>query len=162
MTAKNHTHNWTLRERLLFYTDRREEGCWPWTGEKNVGGYGIISVRGKRQLAHRVSFSLHVGPITNGMHVCHHCDNPCCVRPDHLFMGTRTDNMRDMVSKGRHAVRRGVDNPASKLNPEAVQEIRALSRAEGAKQTVSSLARKYGVSRRAIRFVISGESWRGV
>jgi len=75
--------------------------CWEWTGLKNIGGYGTITV-GKRQIvAHRVSFVLAYGKIKKGNLICHRCDNPKCVRPDHLFQGTHSDNAKDAYAKGR-------------------------------------------------------------
>ena len=72
-----------------------------WTGTRFASGYGRITQNGKRARAHRVAFELFVGPIPSGMHVLHRCDNPPCVNPSHLFIGTHLDNMRDMEAKGR-------------------------------------------------------------
>jgi hypothetical protein len=83
---------------------RKSEGCWEWVGSKIPKGYGNIGISyrpPKSALAHRVSWEIHFGPIPGGMFVCHHCDNPGCVRPDHLFLGTNLDNIRDSESKGR-------------------------------------------------------------
>ena len=79
--------------------------CWVWTGEK-VGGYGRIRVRGRKESANRVSWLIHCGEIPTGLHVCHVCDNPPCVNPKHLWLGTVKDNMEDMMRKGRHGSRR--------------------------------------------------------
>lgn len=79
-------------------------GCWIWQGCKNNKGYGMVSRRGRGfspQLAHRYMYEQHVGPIPDGMHLLHRCDTPACVNPTHMFIGTRSDNMRDMVAKGR-------------------------------------------------------------
>jgi len=78
--------------------------CWEWTGSKRPLGYGQMGIPGTNRPvgAHRISWELHFGPIPDDMFVCHRCDNPKCVRPDHLFLGTPTDNVRDMVAKGRH------------------------------------------------------------
>lgn len=84
---------------------QRAEGdaCWLWLGVKDRKGYGRITLGTKNLKAHRVSFELANGRLDDGMLICHRCDNPSCVRPDHLFAGTASDNMRDAVRKGRLA-----------------------------------------------------------
>ena len=77
----------------------RREDCWEWMACKNSGGYGYFGFEGKVQLAHRVAYQLYVGEIPDGLCVCHKCDNPGCVRPDHLFLGTRADNTHDCENK---------------------------------------------------------------
>lgn len=83
---------------------RKSDGCWEWTASRGIRGYGQFRLPRTRQMsgAHRVAYELSVGPIPEGMFVCHHCDNPSCVRPDHLFVGTNSQNILDAVRKGRH------------------------------------------------------------
>lgn len=80
---------------------QKTDDCWLWRATRFPKGYGQIKIKGRRRLAHRVAWELTNGPIPDGLQVCHHCDNPPCVRPDHLFLGTQSDNIQDAVSKGR-------------------------------------------------------------
>ena len=79
----------------------KTEDCWLWTANKFKGGYGQYQFLGKPNGAHRISWIIHYGEIPKGMHVLHRCDNPPCVNPNHLFLGTHTDNMKDKAEKGR-------------------------------------------------------------
>lgn len=92
------------------------DGCWEWCGSRKggrYGGYGTIFYGGKTESAHRVAYQLTYGVIPDGMVVCHRCDHPPCVRPDHLFLGTLSDNAQDCVNKGRH---RGGERNARKTH----------------------------------------------
>ncbi|KKN92372.1 hypothetical protein LCGC14_0208630 [marine sediment metagenome] len=91
----------TVEERLKARLIIDSNNCWLWQGATYLDGYGKINVKGKTKSVHRVAWKLANGPIPEGMCVCHHCDTPSCVNLKHLFLGTTTDNMRDMVSKGR-------------------------------------------------------------
>lgn len=82
--------------------NKSQDGCWEWTGSKIPTGYGHLMFHNIQTYAHRVSWTLCVGEIPEGLCVLHHCDNPCCVRPDHLFLGTMLDNMHDRDAKGRN------------------------------------------------------------
>lgn len=105
--------------------------------------------------AHRISWEIHNGPIPNGLRILHKCDNPKCVNPDHLFIGTQLDNIADMVAKGRNV--RGVKFSHAKLNAEKVIKIRGLY--ERGDRTMQSLAYEFEVSRTLISKVISGKNW---
>lgn len=130
---------------------RQEEGCWMWEGwPATPNAYGGFQVVNKKFLAHRVAYALTKGAIPAGMFVCHHCDNPKCVRPDHLFLGTPLDNMRDMHRKGR--ARSG----NAKLNPDAVRDIRS---AHSTGMGYRRLARKHGVAVNAVVQVLRGDTW---
>lgn len=151
-----------LSDLELFSTHvERSEGCWRWTGALDDKGYGVSSRRGvkpKKIRANRHAWLLNVGPIPDGLHVLHKCDNPPCVRPDHLFLGTNTDNCRDKIAKGREAahVRKGAGHWASKLTKQDVIAVRFLL-AMGHRKV--DLARAFGVSGTAIRYVEIGKNW---
>jgi hypothetical protein len=121
--------------------------------------------------AHRVSYEMHVGPIPDGHFVCHRCDNKLCVNPDHLFVGTHKDNMRDMAMKGRAAsglrhgrytkpesILRGELNPNSKLTAEEASRIRDVYAKGGS--SLSKLAAEFNVSKRTIHNVVQGIIWK--
>lgn len=86
---------------------KKSTKCWEWTASKDGFGYGMFSLYGKRQGAHRASWQIFKGQIPKKMYVLHKCDNPSCVRPGHLFIGTQKENVKDAVSKGRHKTNRG-------------------------------------------------------
>lgn len=139
----------SAEERFWAKVDKTGE-CWVWTASKRTNGYGQIGSTGGRWRplqAHRVSWVLHFGPIPDGLWVLHRCDNRPCVRPDHLFLGTVTDNNRDMVAKGRaikpeqHA--RGERASTAKLTADQVRELRA---AHAAGESAKSLAARFGIS----------------
>jgi hypothetical protein len=132
-----------------------ERGCWLWIGSFDSHGYGRMGDR----LAHRIAWVLARGAIAPGMVVMHRCDTPACCNPDHLQLGTNADNQADKVAKDRQA--KGSRNGRAKLTESDVVEIRALaSRPDWPGPT--EVARRYGVTRRAIRFVVDGDKWRHV
>lgn len=92
----------SLNERLYANTEPNERECWIWLGARISTGYGQVHWQGRACLTHRLSYELWHGPIPQGMHVCHTCDTPACINPDHLFTGTQLDNQRDKNAKGRN------------------------------------------------------------
>jgi hypothetical protein len=147
----------SLLDRLVAKIEKTET-CWIWTGCLTAKGYGRITVRGKTVcFAHRVAYEQFVGPIPDGMIVRHDCDNPRCVNPRHLVIGTCKENSEDMVKRGR--VSRGTRHPCAKLTPEIVLEIRKLYQPYSREFGCKGLGKKYGVAESAIHNVISGKNW---
>jgi hypothetical protein len=146
----------------------KTDGCWLWTAARQSKGYGVIGIspgygKGYVERAHRVSWELHYGPIPTGMWVLHKCDVPACVRPDHLFLGTQTENMADAAAKGRvvgiatshpERIRRGERHHWAKLTNAQIADLRQL-RAEGWKQ--QALADRFGISDGAVSLILSGK-----
>lgn len=133
------------------YIPEPMSGCFLWMGSVDGRGYGSIkdSQRVTRR-ASRVSWQLTHGPIPKGMCVCHRCDNPLCVNPDHLFIGSNADNTRDMLQKGRAHDRRGNN---AKLTPEQVQAVRLSS------ETPTKLAERYSISTSTVWLVKTKRRW---
>jgi hypothetical protein len=141
-----------------------DSGCWLWAGGIGRDGYGKVKRDGKSQRAHRVFYQAHKGPIPSGLLVCHSCDNPPCVNPAHLFVGTVADNERDKDAKGRRSpspclthpetLPRGESHGMAKLTEAAVAEIKA-----GMIGTREA-ARKYGVSRSTVQRARNGRHWK--
>jgi hypothetical protein len=107
--------------------------------------------------AHRAAYAAFRGDIPPGRKVLHRCDTPLCVNPDHLWLGSNTDNMRDMAEKGRTGVKTGEGNPMSKMTRASVEELRGRPRFDGC---ISQWSREHGVSRRAIAFALRGDTWK--
>lgn len=129
---------------------KRGPQCWEWQGVKSRLGYGKLS----RHLAHRISWQLAHGAIAEGMCVLHKCDNRACVNPAHLFLGTQSDNMADMVRKGRSTY--GERNPQAKLNRRKVNEVRGLRKLG---HTYNYIAQKYDMSISRIACICTEKGW---
>jgi hypothetical protein len=125
--------------------------CWEWNGHRRKWGYGSFQAPGINN-ASRAAYMFAYGELTDGMFVCHRCDNPPCVNPAHLFEGTPSENTRDMYQKRRHAF--VVAHPRLKLTDEDVRDIRASY--TGAWGQQSALARQYGVSDNQISLIVRG------
>jgi len=137
----------------------KTDTCWLWTGTIQASnGYGVISESGKkgrRWYAHRYSYTLNVGPIPEGAVICHRCDNPPCVNPEHLFTGTCRANMQDAAAKDRMV--HGERHHSARLTAADVVKIRARYAAGGC--TYKGLAREFGVYDQAIKKAVTGKTW---
>jgi hypothetical protein len=149
----------TVEERFWEKVDKNGPGgCWVWTRSKSKKGYGQLSGphRGHKPFqTHRLSWEMHKGPIPAGLMVCHKCDNPACVRPSHLFIGTAKQNTQDMVNKGR--VRRGERHAQAKLTDASVIEMRRMAAAGASRK---ELAEAFGVSEWNVKHVLVGDTWK--
>lgn len=152
-----------LNKRLWSHVILSRNGrCLEWRGAVTENGYGRINVKGQVQRTHRVAYELYVGPIPEGMMVCHHCDNRPCCNPGHLFLGTPKQNTDDMVDKGRHeswmieADTAGERNPRAKLTTSAVRKIRQAY-ANG--RTLKQIAKCYGVHFDTISKIVNRVTW---
>lgn len=139
---------------------KKGEGCWLWIGGKTSGGYGEIQINGKKCYAHRVSWQLFNREIPRGLYVLHHCDNPPCVNPNHLFIGTQSINILDANNKGRAKppIMKGEDHACAKLTLMEVREIRKLYQEGQTNKT--KIAKLYGVSDMNIFKIINRKTWR--
>ncbi len=169
------------QKRFWSKVDQTGEGCWLWQGTMLRQGYGCFKIAGKMYKAHRVAYTFAKEVIPLGLFVCHHCDNPRCVRPDHLFIGTLKDNTADMLAKGRGFVTRPENKKrkvpperhGSRLHPERyrgelngraildrkqVEEIRARYAAGGVSQFV--LSDEYHVAQTTISAIVRGLRWK--
>jgi hypothetical protein len=151
----------TLEERFWAKV-KKTEHCWDWTASKLKTGYGQMGLGGRKaghDVAHRISWKIHNGEIPKGLHVLHKCDNRGCVRPDHLFLGTPLDNMRDMHAKGRACNISGISHPNAKLDHEKVREIRKRL-ANG--DIIHQIASSFSVNWTTIAQIRDGKTWRAV
>jgi len=128
--------------------------CWEWKGAL-VEGYGVFYIQNKQIKTHRFSYELHKGKIPKGFFVCHSCDNPCCVNPDHLWLGTPKDNANDAIRKGRMSSI-GERNAKAIITSADVPLIRS---AKGGSGIIKILAERYGVSRVTIRHIRAHRTW---
>lgn len=159
-------------ERFWSHVDTSGD-CWVWRGGYFPFGYGCFKINGRRTVAHRAAWEVTNGSIPAGKLICHRCDNPPCVRPDHLFLGTYGDNVADCVAKDRrskivgdehwshinaHRIARGQAHGLARLTDDAVRYIRS----QGRTMTLKALAAKFSVAEVTIHRVKLGETWRHV
>lgn len=140
-------------------------GCWIWIASTNEHGYGVIGSGGKNSkkhhnpviLAHRASWTIYNGEIPVNMQILHQCDNPFCVNPSHLFLGSHLTNMRDKVLKNRQPKHFGTSNPNHKLSESQVLEIRHTYQTKAI--SIKNLAIEYRVNPPCIGRIVRGQSW---
>lgn len=145
-----------IAERFWKKVDKSGE-CWLWTGNKDKHGYGRIRCDHRKIRVHRVSFMIKFGEIPTGLCVCHKCDNPPCVNPEHLFLGTHADNIKDMFAKHRNNPPRGQRNHSAKLNERKVRLIRKIVSSHS--MSNRRIAKRFGVSSQSIDAIANGRSW---
>jgi len=133
--------------------------CWEWLGTKR-NGYGRFNYKGKKWSAHRLAYRIYKGEFDESLDICHTCDNPGCVNPRHLFIGTHIDNMRDMRNKGRSPNNKGENNPNVKLSVNDVKDIRGYFINGG--MNISELSRKFNVTDTNIRDILNFKTWNHV
>jgi hypothetical protein len=129
-------------------------GCWFWVGSLTGSGYGVHYIApGYREQAHRYSWEIHNGKIPDGLQACHKCDVRCCVNPEHLFLGTQSENLKDMVRKGRDNPRRGSAHGKARLTELDIENIRFDTR------TLRAIGEDYGVDKQYIWKIKRGVHW---
>jgi len=138
---------------ILAMVRKEPRGCWVWLGHIHEGKYGTVHFEGRRYMAHRLVWNLLRGEIPTGMVACHTCDNPPCCNPDHIFLGTLTDNCEDMVKKNRQA--RGVRVSTNKLTEAQVIRILKLNKTKNQLE----IAKQFGVARTNVGAILRGETW---
>lgn len=139
--------------------------CWPWTAGKNHSGHGLVKLEGRTQIASRVAFQLSTGrPLTTHACVLHRCgevlggkDNPACCNPDHLYLGTPADNLKDAYLRGNKVSKRGQDSHFAKLNESHAREVFRLL--EEGKLSFADIAYRFGISESAISHIYHGDNW---
>jgi len=134
---------------------KKTRGCWVWYAARNNMQYGQIFLNGKVRYAHRISYEIANGPIRNGLWVLHSCDNPPCVNPNHLFLGTHTDNVQDCIRKGRDKKAYGEKAGKTKLRTDQVLRILSLR----GKMTQREIGEYFGVDHTTVGHILRRTSW---
>lgn len=152
------SHQYTTKEIQRFNSKVKvmPNGCWEWQGSFSKD-YGQMKAAGKMRKAHRIAYELHVGDISDGMCVCHTCDNPHCVNPAHLFVGTNADNLADRDSKGRQI--RGESSHLSKLEESDVREIRELRKGG---LGIKEIAEMYNIKHPNVSAICLRRTWKHI
>jgi hypothetical protein len=151
-------------EQRFWLKIKKSRGCWEWQGATS-NGYGTLLENGTGSRAwyvHRYSWTIHFGPIPEGMYVCHTCDNRICIRPQHLWLGTNAENLKDMHSKGRGhipSVPPGENHHLAKLTNTQVLSIRE---AHASGETETSIASRFGVTQPNIGYIVRRHTWKHI
>jgi hypothetical protein len=145
-------------ERRFWPKVEKTSGCWIWKASRDKYGYGQFTFRGECESAHRVAWILCNGPIPEGLGVLHKCDNPPCVNPDHLWVGTQRDNNRDMYLKGRNksTPQIGSTNGSAKLTESDIPKIRGYVLAGLSQRKIAKL---FNIDRGVVSRIVRGKSW---
>lgn len=153
-TCSNKAHEYGPAKFLSFFDSADVDACWEWTGPRTGKNYGIFHMRKQRFSAHRYSYELFNGPIPNGLHILHQCDNPPCVNPTHLHIGTHQQNMREAKERNRFRHNSGDKHHLAKLTAAQVAEIRSSN--EPAKEA----AERLGLHFSQIYRIRRGDQWK--
>ena len=153
-----------IKERLLNRIVVDDNGCWIWQGAPVLGGYGRLTINNKNQFAHIASYETFKGPRPPdarklGLFICHTCDVPLCINPDHLWLGTNSENQYDCIAKGRGG-KRGAPSVGKKFTPEQILDIRKIY-AEGL-ATQMEIAAQYGVHQSYISHIVRRAVWKDI
>lgn len=145
--------------KLLNQIAIRDDGCWMFTGAWNKDRYGVMRYNGETKGAHVVSYEIHIGLVPKGLNVCHSCDNPWCVNPEHLYADTQSNNVQLAIDKGRKPILRGEQCGAAKLKQDDVIHIRQLAASGVAHREIGEI---FLVGREAIGKIVRRERWRHI
>lgn len=137
-----------------------DDECWVWTRATTGMGHGVVRMDGANHGAHRIAYFLGKGTFDSRLNVCHACDNPPCCNPNHLWIGTQSDNLRDMFAKNRRPSAKGTRHASAKLNDDLVREIREIYARGGI--STRALAVKYGVDYSGIHGIVTRKYWKHV
>ena len=145
----------SVEDRLnKFHIKDHDSGCWNWIGKKDKRGYGRCSFEGRKQFAHRISHKVFKGPIPDGLYILHSCDNPACINPDHLRIGTQAENMNDAVVRRRMPI--GEQSSMSKLSNESVMQIVEM---RNSGMSIADIARNFNVEFTTVSVILRGHTW---